>query len=206
MTREELYAQWRSCQLCELCEERSQIVMGYGAENAGIMVISDKPGHVEDQTGIPMTGPAGTYYKATLEKLGIEFDEVWTTNCVACKTPDNRDPFIPELDACKERLYAEIRMVDPQVIVIMGKVTMKLLTGHSQAMGKVQKKTFLISIPGETEGVILQYPAIITYNPGFIRKNPSQKRGQPWHYFYEVLQMAADACRLLEDTYAGPRI
>lgn len=191
-------SKWRSCKRCpELVDCRKKVVLGYGNPNANIMFIADKPGFEENKEGIPMLGAVGDYYNTTLVKAGISFEDVWTTNAVACLTPKARDPFDYELNNCLERLREEILSVDPDIIVLMGRVTFRHLTGQTAAVSKSQLKTFVLEF--EHEGIVAKYPAIVTYNPGFIRKNPSLKTHQPWHFMYRAFQRAVDVTdRLIE--------
>lgn len=196
---EELATAWDDCARCGLCESRRQVVHGYGDPNARIFVISDKPGKEEDKRGVPMVGPAGEFYQATLRKLDLDMSDVWTTNSVACRTPDNRDPFEGELRACRERLLSELLLVDPDIIIIMGRVTTDFLLGVNKAISKLQMRDFLLEI--NTGRAELQYVVTVTYNPAWIRKNPSLQRGQPWHYAYRTFKRAKTLVEILEKNY-----
>lgn len=193
-----LHEEWKNCTRCPLCEHRMQVVLGYGNPHAKLFVISDKPGKVEDETGIPMTGPAGETYKDMLQAFNLTSDDVWTTNCVCCIPPENRDPYTPEMEACKERLYQELFLVDPYVILVMGRVTKEFLLGDNQAISKCQGKTYLLTLPGI---VPIQHSAITTYNPAWVRKYPSLGRGEPRHQMTKAFYLAIEAIKEMEESY-----
>lgn len=194
---------WRGCTRCDLCSIRENVVLGTGNPQADVMVIADKPGYFEDREGIPMVGPAGDFYHETLRAAGFAPEDIWVTNCVACVTPDNTDPIIPQLEACRERLFTEIRMVDPSVIILMGKVTVEHLLGVKKGISKLQLKTYLLPVPfvyQETEYAV-QKLCIVTYNPGWVRKHPSKARNQPWHFMFRAFARARQVINSLEAAY-----
>ncbi|NIR45823.1 MAG: uracil-DNA glycosylase, partial [Gemmatimonadetes bacterium] len=84
----------------ELAENRSQAVPGVGPQDARVMFIGEAPGRWEDQKGEPFVGEAGAYLTELLEKIGLKRSEVFITNIVKCRPPDNRNPKTPEMDNC----------------------------------------------------------------------------------------------------------
>lgn len=197
-----LWEEWRDCSRCTLCKKRTQIVMGSGNPDARIMIISDKPGVVEDRYGYPMMGPAGEYYDNTLFACGLTREDVWTTNCVMCAPPDNRDPFTPELAACKERLRQEILTIDPWVIVLMGRVATNFVLGVNRPIKKMQLRTHVIELTTPT--VAVQYLTICTYNPAWIRKHPPNAPGQPHDFMIKAVGTAVEIVKTMERKYYGP--
>lgn len=123
----QLAEQWKDCDECSLSELRQNVVFGCGNPNAKIMFIGEAPGEDEDNTGIPFIGESGNLLKALLGKAGIEWTDVFITNIVACRPPKNRDPTTAERDACLSRVYTMIYLVDPWVIVPVGKFALKAL-------------------------------------------------------------------------------
>jgi len=192
-----------NCTMCELYETRNTAIPGRGNTSANIMLIADKPDVTDENEGWAFTGHTLPYLENTMTALGIEEDDVWVTNCVKCRPPKNREPFIPELDICKAHLQREIRMVDPNVIIMLGKIPIKTLTGVTQAVVKAVDKEWILYVPTARGGEDppLQYFALSTYDFTYIRKNPSQKPGQPWHRLFKTFKHALWVTIALEETY-----
>ena len=128
MTREEmlesLYAEIRSCTKCPLHRGRTQAVPGEGPIDADIMFIGEGPGFHEDRQGRPFVGAAGKFLEEMLAGIGIRRDEVYIANVIKCRPPGNRDPLPNELEACSEYLDRQIELVNPSVIVTLGRFSM----------------------------------------------------------------------------------
>lgn len=120
------------CTKCRLCESRTKAVPGVGNPNAKILFIGEGPGKDEDLQGEPFVGRAGKLLTALLEKIGIARSEVFITNVVKCRPPNNRDPEDDEVEACWPYLDRQIKLIDPRVIVTLGRHSMKrFLPGYS---------------------------------------------------------------------------
>jgi len=111
------------CTRCPaLVECRSQIVNGVGPEDADVLFLGEGPGAQEDEQGEPFVGRSGSVLDEKLRDRGLSRADVRITNCVRCRPPENRDPTKEELGNCREYLEREIELVDPEVIVTLGKV------------------------------------------------------------------------------------
>nr|WP_322795408.1 uracil-DNA glycosylase family protein [Tepidiforma sp.] len=128
MTREEraeeLYSIIRACQLCALAETRTHAVPGEGPLDAEVMCIGEAPGLNEDRQGRPFVGAAGQFLTELLAAAGLRRDEVYICNVLKCRPPNNRDPLPGEIAACAEYLDLQIDLVDPRVIVTLGRFSM----------------------------------------------------------------------------------
>lgn len=113
-----------SCVLCDLSKTRTNAVPGEGAESADIMFIGEGPGFNEDQQGRPFVGRAGKFLDQLIELIGLQRPDVFITNVVKCRPPDNRDPFPYELATCRPYLDRQIALVDPRVIVTLGRYSL----------------------------------------------------------------------------------
>lgn len=122
----ELYREIEVCHDCPLAEHRTRVVPGEGPEDAELMFIGEAPGFHEDQQGRPFVGPAGHFLEELLSLIGLRRDEVYICNVVKCHPPGNRDPMPKEVKACRKWLERQIEIIDPRVIVTLGR--------HSMAM------------------------------------------------------------------------
>ena len=117
----ELTLQIKSCSLCELSSTRFNTVPGEGDLKAAIMFIGEAPGQNEDREGRPFIGRAGNMLDRLLKSIGLSRKDVFITNMLKCRPPENRDPSPPEIKSCANYLDKQISFVDPQVIVTLGR-------------------------------------------------------------------------------------
>ncbi len=111
------------CHGCSLCETRQNLVFGVGNEHSEVMLIGEGPGEQEDKTGIPFVGPAGKLLDNMLEMIDLNREKVYIANIVKCRPPRNRDPMNIEQDACIGWLERQIALVDPRIIVCLGRIS-----------------------------------------------------------------------------------
>jgi uracil-DNA glycosylase family 4 len=121
---EAIHAQVRTCSRCPLHVGRTHAVPGDGPANATLMFIGEAPGFHEDQQGIPFVGAAGKFLNELLEKTGIDRGVVYITNVIKCRPPGNRDPLIEEVTVCTPYLDQQIEIINPQVIITLGRHSM----------------------------------------------------------------------------------
>lgn len=120
------------CDLCPLSANATTICMdGSGPNDAQIMIVGEAPGFTEDRQGVPFVGRAGQVLNEMLEQAGFRREDVFVTNSVRCRPPENREPAAKELEACRRYLIDEIGAVRPRVIVALGNSALKTLTGKS---------------------------------------------------------------------------
>ena len=117
-----LKSECADCSRCELCETRTNLVFGVGNEAAEVMFIGEGPGEQEDLKGEPFVGPAGKLLDTMLEIIDLDRNKVYIANMVKCRPPHNRDPLNIEQDACAQWLQRQIRLVDPKIIVCLGRI------------------------------------------------------------------------------------
>lgn len=122
---EELKQACFSCQKCRLCQDRNHVVFGVGSETAEIMLIGEGPGEQEDLQGIPFVGPAGKLLDDMLSIIDLDRANVYIANIVKCRPPRNRDPQEDEQDACFEFLRRQVALIQPKIIVCLGRVSAK---------------------------------------------------------------------------------
>jgi uracil-DNA glycosylase family 4 len=113
-----------ACQQCPLHRRRKRTVPGAGPANAEIMFIGEAPGYHEDQQGLPFVGRSGQYLDELLSAVGLSRRDVFIANVIKCRPPDNRDPEPDELTACKSYLDRQIAIINPKVIITLGRFSM----------------------------------------------------------------------------------
>jgi DNA polymerase len=121
---EQIADEIRVCTKCELHRTRTKSVPGEGPADARIMLIGEAPGWNEDQQGRPFVGAAGKFLEELLASAGMTRDEVFITNVVKSRPPGNRDPLPDEIAACAPFLERQIEVIDPEVIVTLGRFSM----------------------------------------------------------------------------------
>jgi uracil-DNA glycosylase len=119
----------RECRLCKLCETRTVAVPGEGSPNAEVMFIGEGPGFHEDQQGRPFVGAAGQLLTEMLQLIGLRRPDVFITNVVRCRPPGNRDPLPDELQACDTYTQRQIEVLQPRLIVTLGRYSMARFVG-----------------------------------------------------------------------------
>lgn len=120
----ELYERIRTCDLCPLARTRTLAVPGEGPLTAEVMCIGEAPGANEDRQGRPFVGNAGQFLEELLGAAGLTRPEVYICNVLKCRPPGNRDPMPGEIQACEDYLDEQIRLIDPLVIVTLGRFSM----------------------------------------------------------------------------------
>jgi len=113
-----------SCMLCPLANTRKNAVPGEGPIDAQIMLIGEGPGHHENEQGLPFVGASGKLLTELLASIGLKRSDVYITNVIKCRAPGNRDPQPNEIEACGQYLDRQIKLINPSVIVTLGRFSM----------------------------------------------------------------------------------
>ncbi len=158
-----------SCTRCGLCSTRKNVVFGTGCtERPTLMVIGEGPGENEDLQGLPFVGRAGQFLDKWLAAISLSRDrDVYITNTVKCRPPQNRDPYPDEKQSCFAFLKQQIAIIHPQAILCLGRPASTLMTGQSDAsMGALRGRFFFY------DGI----PMICTYHPAAVLRDLNLKR------------------------------
>jgi uracil-DNA glycosylase family 4 len=154
---EKLSRKIRRCTLCQLSRTRKNAVAGEGSCSAKVILVGEAPGRQEDSEGKPFVGYSGRILDAALSKAGIKRSEVFITNVVKCRPPDNRRPQSNELVACMGHLERQISLVSPKIICILGSTAYRSLLGgksivadRGKIVEKEGKRFFLTVHPAST--------------------------------------------------------
>lgn len=121
----ELESKCINCRRCGLADGRNSVVFGVGAKNAKIMFIGEGPGEQEDLQGEPFVGPAGKLLDDMLSIIDLDRTNCYIANIVKCRPPHNRDPLLEEQDACIDYLRQQVALVQPKIIVCLGRIAAK---------------------------------------------------------------------------------
>ena len=155
-----------TCQACRLCEKRQQAVPGVGARDAPWLFVGEGPGADEDEQGEPFVGQAGKLLDAMLAATGLQRGrEVYIANVVKCRPPGNRTPSQDEAEACAPYLDRQIALIQPKIIVALGKTAVTRLTGRDTSMASLRQQRF------EYQGI----PVVATYHPAYLLRNLPDK-------------------------------
>jgi uracil-DNA glycosylase len=157
---EKIAANVRGCPLCKLSRSRKNAVPGEGQLSAKIMFIGEAPGRSEDEKGRPFVGAAGRILDELLKKAGIERSQVFITNIVKCRPPNNRVPKEDELTACRPYLDRQIALIKPKVICILGRTAYSSLLGGSSITANRGK---IVERAGQ-KYFLTFHPAAVIYN------------------------------------------
>jgi len=139
---EAVAAEAAGCTRCRLYESRTQVVFGQGDPHADLMFVGEAPGFHEDRQGIPFVGPSGQLLNRLLEGIGLRRQDVYIANVVKSRPPGNRDPQPDEIAACRPWLDAQVRLVDPKVVVTLGNFAAKTLLETTTGITRLRGRTY----------------------------------------------------------------
>ncbi len=124
VTLAELVEDVKRCTCCDLGKTRTHAVPGEGNEHPDIMFVGEGPGYNEDQQGRPFVGQAGAFLNYLIESIGMKREDVYITNIVKCRPPNNRDPLPAEIMTCTGYLDKQIQILQPKIIVTLGRFSL----------------------------------------------------------------------------------
>lgn len=155
-----------ACTACELHVTRKQTVFGVGNRSAQWLFVGEAPGAEEDRQGEPFVGPAGQLLNAMLFAIGLKREEIYIANVLKCRPPHNRDPQGQEVERCEPYLLRQIALIQPRIIVALGRFAAHSLLKTDVALSKLRGQR--LSYHGT--------PLLVTYHPAYLLRNPIDKR------------------------------
>lgn len=170
------------CQKCPLHSGRKSVVFGDGSLTSGLLFIGEAPGAEEDEKGIPFVGRAGQLLTKIIEAAGMDRKNIFITNVIKCRPPENRPPAIEEMLACEDLLKSQIALLNPSIIVCLGATPTKWLLKTSEAISKVRGRWF------EWKGIMV----MPMFHPSFLLRNQSNKKGSPKDLTWTDIQAVRD--------------
>ena len=140
---EVLATEAQGCVRCPLAEGRTQVVFGMGSPTADLLFIGEGPGAEEDRQGLPFVGRSGQLLdRLMLEEMGLTRDQCYITNVVKCRPPNNRDPRPDEIAACRPYLDRQLDLIDPRVVVSLGRFSSQLLLDSDVGITRLRGKEY----------------------------------------------------------------
>ena len=175
-----------ACTACKLCEGRRQTVFGVGNERAHWMIVGEAPGEQEDRQGEPFVGKSGQLLDNMLRAIALTRGEaeparqVYIANTIKCRPPGNRNPEPEELAKCEPFLIRQVQLVQPKIIVAMGRFAVHSLLRSTEPIGRLRGRVHAY------QGV----PLIVTYHPAYLLRNPEDK-AKAWDDLCLAMETAA---------------
>ena len=176
------------CSRCQLRENANGVVMGEGSTDNKIMLIGEGPGATEDRQGKPFVGRAGRLMDKIFDAVGLKREELYITNVVKCRPPDNRVPHQNEFESCVSILIAEIELIQPKVIVTLGSTATEYLFDPPDSITNIRGNWF-------QRGDIYFLP---TFHPAYLLRNENMKK-YSW-YDFKLIKKAADRIKELSSS------
>jgi len=169
----------KGCIKCGLSATRTKTVFGIGSSTARIMFIGEAPGHDEDVSGEPFVGRAGQLLTDMIQKgMGLRRGDVYICNVLKCRPPNNRTPAVDEIAACRDYLWRQIQIINPEVIVALGAPAAQTLLGTRDGIGRLRSRWHDF-YPSGTALVGEPIPVMPTYHPAYLLRDPTEK-GKAW--------------------------
>jgi DNA polymerase len=156
------------CTLCDLHKSRTQSVFGVGDRDADWLFIGEAPGAEEDRQGEPFVGRAGQLLNNVLKAIGLSRERVYIANILKCRPPGNRDPRPEESQACRPYLRRQIELLNPKVIIALGRIAAQNLLQTETPISKMRGREYSY----ENSGI----PVVVTYHPAYLLRSPREKR------------------------------
>lgn len=173
------------CVACGLCKGRTQTVFGVGVMRARWMVIGEAPGEQEDLKGVPFVGRSGKLLDSMLSAVGHSRDEdVFIANVIKCRPPGNRDPLPEEVAACSPYLMRQIDLVQPEMILVVGRFAAQTLLGSDAKIGSLRGRRHEVVVAGRT------IPVVVSYHPAYLLRSPQEKT-KAWQDLRLAVQVGA---------------
>jgi len=164
---EELATAVRSCTKCPLHATRTNGVFGVGNRQARWLIIGEAPGADEDKQGEPFVGRAGQLLNSMLKAVGLAREQVFIANILKSRPPNNRDPKPEEVRACIPYLHRQIELIDPTLILCVGRIAAQTLLQVETPIGKLR---------GSVHRIVGNRPMVVTYHPAYLLRSPVEKR------------------------------
>lgn len=153
-----------NCKRCSLHEGRSCAVPGAGYRYADLMIVGEGPGEEEDRQGLPFVGRSGQLLTETLVKIGLSREDVYITNMIKCRPPNNRDPLPIEVDMCRSYLERQVEIIQPKLIVALGRIAAGHLLGRQI---RITKEHGNLDVLPFNQDVLVS----IIYHPSYVLRN-----------------------------------
>jgi DNA polymerase len=174
----DIAAEVAACQKCGLCRTRTKTVFADGSAHAELLFVGEAPGADEDRSGVPFVGRAGQLLTRMIEDgMRVPRSSVYICNVLKCRPPENRDPAPDEVLECEPYLQRQLEIIQPRVIVALGRVAAQTLLRSTESTGRLRGRWHRYA------GI----PLRVTYHPSYLLRQESEK-GKAWEDLKEVLR------------------
>ena len=161
-----LQAEVANCTKCALCKTRTQTVFGSGNKQADWMLVGEAPGQHEDEQGLPFVGNAGLLLTEMLRAIGLTREEVFITNILKCRPPNNRDPLAGEVESCHDYLQRQQKLIQPKIILAVGRIAAQTLLKTGEPLSRLRGKVHTFN----------NTPVVVVYHPAYLLRSLPEKR------------------------------
>jgi uracil-DNA glycosylase family 4 len=186
-TLEKVRKELGDCKRCKLHQTRRTIVFGEGNEKSSLMFIGEGPGYDEDVQGRPFVGRAGQLLTKIIQSINLPREEVYITNIIKCRPPQNRNPEPDEIQSCHPFLMKQIRVIQPKIICALGTFSAQTLLKTDTKITALRGKFY------DLEGI----KVMPTYHPAFLLRNPERKR-EVWEDMKKIAEWLSNHERMKE--------
>ncbi len=190
------------CQGCELFRDAEQTVFGRGSSTASLMLVGEQPGDREDRAGEPFVGPAGALLDKALDAAGVDRDGLYVTNAVKHfkftergKRRIHQKPTRTEVVACRPWLFAELDLIEPEVLVLLGATAAQALLGSTFRLTQHRGTELRLPASGGSAGLSVDPAVVVTVHPSAILRGRPQDRDEAFGALVADLRLAAGLLR-----------
>ena len=166
LSLKDLKDKYANCQRCSLGRGRKHLVFGEGNSRAKLVFVGEAPGREEDLQGYPFVGRAGKLLDKILAAIGLQRSDIYITNILKCRPPNNRDPEPQEISTCQQILWEQLEVMKPKLICALGRFAAQTLLNSQERIGRLRGQWF------DLRGIKL----LVTYHPAYLLRNPGDKR------------------------------
>ncbi len=175
---ESLQAEMVVCQQCDLSQSRQQVVLGSGNQQADFLWVTEAPSLEDDQQGIPFADHSGELLTEMLRAMQLTREDIFITHIVKCRPPEDRDPRVKELEACKDYLQRQIALVQPKIIIAVGRIAAHQILHSKAPLAELRESVH------EFSGI----PLLTIYHPAYLLRSLTEK-SKAWQDLQRALTL-----------------
>lgn len=162
----DIQIQANDCTKCILHKTRTKVVFSRGNPSAKLVIIGEAPGYHEDLQGHPFVGKAGSLLDKMLQSIGLSEGQVYITNVIKCRPPNNRDPKQEEINTCGSYLTQQLTAIQPDLLLALGRFAGQFIVGKPLTMAKLRTQVH------DYQGI----PCVVTYHPAYLLRKLQDKK------------------------------
>ena len=175
---DKLQAEMAVCQQCDLSQARHQVVLGSGNQHADFFWVTEAPSQEDEQQGRPFVDHSGELFTEMLRAMKLSRKDVFITHIVKCRPPEDRDPRVKELEACEHYLQRQIALVQPKIIIAVGRIAAQKLLHNKAPLAELR----------ESEHEFSGIPLVTIYHPAYLLRSLTEK-SKAWQDMQRALTL-----------------